>query len=231
MGLAWGVAHNFARKILVQDRQKFSTGSFSVFFIALFLSAWVGAKALFVLLSGKMELIQDNNFWAGGGFVFYGGLMGGLLFVIAYNHFTKRMDISDLAALTVPIAFAHGIGRIGCFLAGCCYGTVTKIDWSIHLHNEDRHPTQLYEAFGLFVIAIILRKLLLQKNSPSKIILTYFIFYASLRFVLEFFRGDIIRGKYGLFSTSQIVSFSILIIIIFISVIRWRGRKTDEHPI
>jgi len=231
LGLAWGIAYNFAKKILVEDRTILTSQKFHIFFGGLFLSGWVGAKIAFLIFSVNdrgqaLQLFSNDNFWLGGGFVFYGGLMAGALFLFIYNFFEKVLTLELFAQITFPLALAHALGRIGCFLAGCCYGSASNVPWSIHLHNDNRHPTQLYEAFLLLGLAFVLRQKLIQKKSPSLIIFLYLGAYSLLRFFLEFFRGDIVRGVYGQLSTSQIIS-----IIILLATIIWQRVVRNEQKI
>lgn len=216
MGLAWGIAYQLSRSLMLKYRQ--SLKNFNLLFIGTFISAWVGAKIFFLIHSAGGEFsyyMGAGKFWLGGGFVFYGGLVFGAIFVIILTKIFKLFEYKYLH-LTLPgLAIGHGVGRIGCLLAGCCYGTVCKLPWSLYVHGDFRHPVQLYEAVSLFVLGFILFKLIRLKKPASFIIGSYFISYTVIRFVLEFFRGDKIRGVYffGL-STSQVISIILVIIVL-----------------
>jgi phosphatidylglycerol:prolipoprotein diacylglycerol transferase len=109
--------------------------------------------------------------------------------------------------------FGHAIGRIGCFLAGCCYGSQCDLPWSMTIEGVHRHPVQLYEtiyllAFGIFILRSS-KKVQLQSSIAS----IYLIYYSLGRFILEYFRGDDIRGVFWLnLSTSQYISVFLLLI-------------------
>ena len=227
MGLAWGIGHYFS-KFLFESRQVFSNNFYYIFWGSFFFS-WVGAKVLFLLVSAgenKIELLVDQNFWLGGGFVFYGGFLAIVIYLIV-GCFFKFISLGNLYLFLPGIAFGHGVGRIGCFLAGCCYGEKTQFPVSIHLHNASRHPVQLYESFSLILLGGVLW-LFIQKKLEKKWIISLYLFaYSLIRFCLEFIRGDKIRGI-SFFSTSQFVSLAIIFIglPIFLYLTREKEKKT-----
>jgi phosphatidylglycerol:prolipoprotein diacylglycerol transferase len=113
------------------------------------------------------------------------------------------------------VTLGHAIGRVGCLLAGCCYGKETNMWWGIQLHGSHRHPTQILESLGLFLIALILIK-----TRPSlKSFALYFIGYGVLRFGIEILRGDTIRGTWGILTPSQWISFGLIFLGIGIMLI------------
>jgi len=201
MGLAWGFAYQMGRYVL---EKSLSPLMWNIFFGGVFLSAWFGAKILFLLTSHHEEFLTRPNFWLGGGFVFYGGLIAALFFISLFCFFYKKFNWLYLAYLVPVLMFAHALGRVGCFLAGCCYGVGSSF-----LH--DRHPVQLYEAVSLVVLAYFFYRLLRKKGNEILVFALYFISYGTIRFALEFLRDDKIRGFVGLFSTSQIVSLCFVI--------------------
>lgn len=164
----------------------------------------MGAKALFLLTTTEEGLVTSSSFWLGGGFVFYGGLIGALSFILCFCLFHPTFKWRDLSLLVPILLFSHGLGRIGCFLAGCCYGKEM-----VHFHV--RHPVQLYEAFSLMILSFVLGRVLRRGKKEELVIGCYFLVYALLRFSLEFFRGDSVRGVYGVFSTSQWISLILLV--------------------
>ena len=158
-----------------------------------------------------------------GEMVFYGGLIGGTIALLIYCKGYK-LPVLPMADLFAPAtAVAHAFGRIGCFFGGCCYG----------IHVDASHPfavvfpdtglgavpygvpllaTQLIEAACLFTIAAILSVIYKKTTLKGLTLCMYGVLYSILRFVLEYFRGDPIRGVYGPFSTSQYISIAIFII-------------------
>lgn len=161
-----------------------------------------------------------------GGMVFYGGLLGGTAALMLTCRFSKfgNKAMYDVFAVCVPLF--HFFGRIGCSLAGCCYGVESEFGYTVHnntiipaVNDVQRFPVQLIEAaFNLIIFAVLLT-LYLKKKFPDRLLIVYFMIYPVVRFVLEFFRDDEIRGKIGGLSTSQIISLLLLIFAVVFSVI------------
>lgn len=201
MGFAWGLAFQMGAAAFEKSLSPFL---WNVFFWGTFLFAWLGAKVLFLVTSRQEQFLTNSNFWLGGGFVFYGGLIGALFFIVLFCRINKNFNWKYLAYLVPILLLAHGLGRIGCFLAGCCYGKESEL-----LHA--RHPVQLYESFSLIFFSYLLNRFLKKRDNEILVIGLYFFAYAVLRFILEFFRGDQIRGEIGFLSTSQWISLALLI--------------------
>ena len=111
------------------------------------------------------------------------------------------------------VALAQGFGRIGCFLAGCCYGRETDSIFSVTFRNSDfapNHvaliPTQIYSSLLDFLHCLVLLMIAGKQKKDGQVAACYLIFYSLGRFVLEFFRGDLVRGSVGVLSTSQFIS-------------------------
>lgn len=223
MGLGWGSAYAFTRYIF--EKYELSGRGLPLLFIAMFVSSWIGAKVFFLWFSASDKFSQylyADNFWLGGGFVFYGGFIFSLITYFMLTIAFKKLEFRHSKYLAPGLALGHAIGRIGCFLTGCCFGEVCDLPWAIHMHGFERHPVQLYEAAGLFVLFWLMLRMLKQQQSNIRVFCTYILFYSSLRFVVEFFRGDIVRGihTYSL-STSQWVSLAL----IGLTLIAWQKFK------
>lgn len=165
---------------------------------------FLGARILFVIIEIPSRGLSFETIF-GGGFVFWGGFIGGwLAAVIAANYF--RVNIKDMYTVLVPsmIIFA-GFGRIGCFLVGCCYGRESELFGMCYSISEiapngcPLFPVQLLEALFDFTVAFLLTG---KKDSMFKYTLSYSIF----RFFAEFLRGDEVRGFVGRLSVSQFIS-------------------------
>ena len=150
-----------------------------------------------------------------GGFVFYGGLLFACLYLYFYSLLSKKIHFFDYALFLPALALGHGIGRLGCFMVGCCYGKICLQDCLF-----PRHPVQLYESFLLFVLGILLY---FMEKRRKAMICVYCLSYGVGRFLLEFLRDDEIRGLYYGFSTSQYIS---LLIILLGLLLFWRGVGT-----
>lgn len=152
----------------------------------------------------------------GDGFVVYGGIIGGIfggwLCCRIYRlPFLKYFD------LVIPsVALAQGFGRIGCLLAGCCYGIHADTPISIVFSHSDFAPngiplipTQPISSILNFIHCAILLWAAKKFKTEGRVSALYLMFYSAGRFVLEYFRGDLIRGSVGSFSTSQFISLFI----------------------
>jgi len=216
IGLAWGTG--FSYFIFLLEKFQLDQRGMKVLFILNFFVAWIGAKIFFLIYSSGEyfeKLASSSSFWLGGGFVFYGGLIFSILFSLFYCLILKRCSANSLIAFLPALTLGHGIGRIGCFFSGCCFGRPldSSYFWSIKIHHVYRHPAQLYEALGLFLLTFWLYKMLSRdKKKTLGLVLFYLLGYSILRFFIEFYRGDKIRGIHGSLSTSQILSLTIICI-------------------
>jgi len=128
-------------------------------------------------------------FWEGG-LVFLGGLLGGIAFALLYIWWQKMplWEIADLAAVFVPLGYA--IGRIGCFMAGCCHGISTSLPWGCEFPGTvgPVHPTQLYSSllgFSLVAFALLFRK---HRSFAGQSFLLYVFIYGIGRSLIELLR-------------------------------------------
>ncbi|MDR2436718.1 MAG: prolipoprotein diacylglyceryl transferase [Endomicrobium sp.] len=216
-----------SNKIKKSKEKLLSQDEFYSFFVYEMIFVLIGLR-LFYVLTNLQEFTTTPfdvfKVWQGG-LTYYGGFISGLIFLIIYAK-KKHLPLLKLLDFFGPsLPLGHAIGRIGCFLAGCCYGKETNVPWSVVFTDKNSsavlgvhvHPTQLYESFGNFLIFIFLH--FYSKKNPQKgqVIAVYFISYAILRFIVEFFRNDPDRGSqyFGL-SISQIVSICLFIIGVFI---------------
>lgn len=227
MGLSWGGGY-FLSQFLFEKKQV-QTKQLMPLFLGIFISAWIGAKLFFLVFSSQNKIYQylyADYFWLGGGFVFYGGLIFGLIFYLLWCLVFKKFDIKNSYLLAPGQVFGHAIGRVGCFLTGCCYGSQCDLPWKVFMDGVYRHPVQLYEAVALFVLGTFSLKWVERENAHQKVLINYLLYYSFIRFVVEFFRGDEIRGVYWLsLSTSQYISIALFVIALFF---RWR-QSTRSH--
>lgn len=176
---------------------------------------FLSSKILFWFTEWK-EILKDPSFLIqnlGDGFVVYGGIIGGIIAGFAYCR-KKNLNFLKFFDLFMPsIALAQGFGRIGCLLAGCCYGKETECPVFIVFHHSDFAPnnlplipTQIYSSCFDFAHCILLLVISHKKKKDGVVAASYLIFYSIGRFIVEFFRGDFIRGSVGILSTSQFIS-------------------------
>ncbi|MFC1668689.1 prolipoprotein diacylglyceryl transferase [Chlamydiota bacterium] len=189
------------------------------------LSALIGSRLFYVAYFPKhfIEHPLDIIMIQRGGLVFYGGIIFSILTALAF--FIKRklsiLKYADIFAPCIPIGQA--IGRIGCFLNGCCYGRPTFDNWGVlfpknspggfsNLFNLLLHPTQIYSSLILVSIFIILLLYEKHKKYNSELFLLYAVLYSLTRFITEFFRGDLPKWILGRYTTSQMLSVFILVL-------------------
>ncbi len=176
----------------------------------------IGSRIVFVLsmlpvMMKDFSLQQVVKISLGGGFVFYGGLLGAIGALYLYGK-VRKINTDDLLQTAAPcFPLFHAFGRIGCFMAGCCYGIPCSVGFPLAVEPDvKRFPVQLVEAFACIVLFVLL--LVAEKLFPRVRLLTvYLVSYAVIRFGLEFLRGDVVRGFFGCFSTSQWISLAILV--------------------
>ncbi len=225
----------------------------------------VGSKLLFIITEIP-ALIEHNFSWEiinkrviNGGLVFYGGLIGALFCIYLLAKYTKADSAKMLNFFAPCCSMFHIFGRIGCLLEGCCYGVESSFGLPMPQYYTDgtveyitRVPVALYEAIVLVLITVMLvayEQSSLKKGRDYRILPLYIALYAPARFVLEMFRGDILRGVFefkfnyatvdgsfgGTFSlsTSQIISLILIIsLLIYLgykrAIVRHDAKKAEE---
>lgn len=152
--------------------------------IAAFFGGVIGAKLPIILMNLRGGFSWDAILT---GRTIAGGLVGGTLGVLFIK---KKLGIRARYGnfLAPSIALGMGIGRIGCFFSGCCFGKQTCLPWGMDFGDGvTRHPTQLYEMLFCFGAFILLQRA--RKTAPPGSLLTrYFIAYFTFRFAIEFIR-------------------------------------------
>ncbi len=190
------------------------------------IGAMAGAKLPFLFVD--WELFLSGAAWFSDGKTILTGLVGGYLGVeIAKWALDIRTSTGD--SFLIPVAVAIGIGRIGCFFGGCCYGTETALPWGVIFSSVDslpRHPTQLYEALFHFSCAgggwWLQRRKLFVRNQVK----LYILVYALYRFFSEWIRPE--ARLYGGMTGYQIAS---LLIAGLMAWLWWRNRPNDMSSI
>lgn len=182
---------------LVQHRQKrldLTKGQRATIGIAAFLGAMIGAKSPFLGELG-WEAFFDGTAWFADGKTILGGIAGGYV-AVEFAKWIANIRIATGDSFALPIAVAVGIGRIGCFIGGCCYGQVTSVPWAVQFplaHDEPgilRHPTQLYEMTFHFLASIVLVVLDRKRWLVGNQLKAYLIAYLTYRFFSERLRPE-----------------------------------------
>ncbi len=197
---------------------------------------FLGAKLMF-LWAHRHELDSLwRAFLSSGGFVFFGGVIGAILALFVYARYTgiPFLYLTDL--LSPSLSLGHAIGRIGCFLNGCCYGIPVGSccaflgAYCAHTGNPaidmvKRYPTQLFESTFLFILTYILVKFgNVEKRGHTTGL--YFVSYGVWRFLIEFIRGDD-RGTY--FAGLWISQWIALAVAIMGLVLLFRAKVDDKQ--
>lgn len=205
-------------------------------------SALIGAKLL--LLAVDFKYYSQNPaellavFRSGG--VFYGGLIAAVAVAFWYMRRARLPLWATTDAFAPGIALGHVIGRLGCVMAGCCYGRPTDAGWAITFTSTlaaenvgtplgvPLHPTQLYEAGAeLIILALLLATERKGRAYPGRTFWLYMLMYAISRFIIEFYRGDE-RGSVGILSTSQFIS--VLLAPLAIAMLVYLARVRTPEP-
>lgn len=225
----------------------------------LLLVALLGAKVLMVISNWGYywqypgEVFSWNTFLAGG--VFYGGFIAALLFAVWYIrlHHLPFWKVVDVYAPAISLGL--GLGRIGCFAAGCDYGKPTTSAWGVVFTNPIAHqvagtplniplyPTQPIMCLTSLLIFAILIWRYSRKTRDGEIFVLYLALYAGARYFIEFLRGDEDRGFVfnHLLSTSQFIAILALVAAVWMALVlrkkpvRQEGMvadaKKDEAPV
>ena len=203
------------------------------------IGGFLGGKIMYLLVDFK-TLISNPKAVLGfpqifGGFVVYGGIIAGFFGFMIYCKIKKINTFEYLDFMIPFIAIVQGFGRIGCFLAGCCYGAPTNSPLgvifpagSLAPAGIKLWPTQLFSSAGDFLIAGILLLVSMKNKKHGNITVLYAILYGVGRFLVEFLRSDE-RGAIGVFSTSQFIALIIVpIAIVFGVIINLPKKDTKE---
>lgn len=196
----------------------------------------LGAKLLFYITEIKEVIANPKmllNFSEG--FVVYGGIIGGILGAWLYLKI-KKLPVLKYFDLAIPsVALAQGFGRIGCFLAGCCYGRETDAWYGITFHDSPFAPngvalipTQIISSAADFLHFFLLLWVTKKKKTDGVVVAAYTICYSIGRFLIELLRNDP-RGNVSVLSTSQFISIFMLaagIVVLF--VLKKRGAETED---
>lgn len=234
-------AHWQAPRAGLDPRKIWNLGIYGILVALAVSKLWLVFSNLEYYIAYPRAIFSLATLESGG--VFYGGVIGGVAWVLFYTRYQKMPFLSVLDVSAAGVALGHGIGRLGCFAAGCCYGKPTAMPWGVTFTSSAAarlsgtplhvalHPTQLYESGAEFLNFLILIWLGARQRFSGQLIGAYFILYGVERGTIEFFRGD--PGRTMMFHDSvslmQIVSVGL---ILTGSFLWWRGlrRRALIHP-
>jgi len=166
----------------------------------LVIGAVIGARGVYVAsywqdeFAGKplTEMLAVQR----GGLVFYGGLIGAALGTILFAR-RRKTPLWQLADIAAPsVALGQVFGRVGCFMHGCCYGRACDLPWAVHFPpshptgSAGVHPVQIYESVLNLALYLALAALFRRRRFDGQVFAAYLLGYATLRTIVESFRGD-----------------------------------------
>lgn len=209
--------------------------------LGLWLIIWalLGSKLLLIIvefpryLHHPAELIGVLR--AGG--VFLGGFLAAVIAALLLLKRYKLPLLPTFDALSPSISLGQAIGRIGCLAAGCCWGAHCDLPWAITYHDIHAanavgtplgiplHPFPIYASLSNFLLYGILAALYRSRLKPGRVFASYLLLYGITRFLLEYTRGDAIRGFVfgGALSTSQLITSLMILSGIILHI--WIGRR------
>ena len=218
-----------------------STDRFILAGCYVFFFGMLGAKLLYIAVSldqidfSRLTEPAYLNALMLGGFVFYGGVLGGAAGAALASriHHIRVLSYFYLCVPCLPLI--HAFGRLGCFCAGCCFGmpydgplaVVYRASFGAPL-GTPLFPVQLVEAAANLAIFLFLLLRLYRRGPGPEQIGWYLLLYAPVRFVLEFFRYDAVRGSLWLLSTSQWIS--LVLFAVAIAVLHFSPRLSRFAP-
>ena len=186
--------------------------------ITLLIAAVIGSKLLMIIVDlsngayGWRGVFTMATLRAGG--AIHGGVIAGAIIFFWYTWKGRRLPMRTTGDALVPgVALGQAIGRIGCFSAGCCYGTETHLSWAATFTDPNAallsgtplgiplHPVQLYTMAGNLIVMALLLMARKRRGFEGQILALYFIFEGVQRAITETWRGDLDRGT-GIFHIS-----------------------------
>lgn len=200
---------------------------------------FLGGKLLHILTSFKAFLANPKALIGSEGFVVYGGIITGILTIVIYCKIKKLSALEYLDLLSPSVAINQAFGRIGCFMAGCCYGKETTSPIGVIFPEGCLAPagvkvlpTQLFSAVGDLLLFLVLLYVAKKRKKPGMVCGVYVLCYSIGRFIVEIFRDDP-RGNIGALSTSQFIAIftgigAIIYIVIIQKFVKEKSMESDS---
>lgn len=206
-----------------REGRKPGFGSDMAFWIMI--SAIIGSRLAYVIANyGAFETPWRVLRIDEGGLVFYGGLLACIVTVLLLAR-RNREPVWSMADYTVSaLPLGHALGRVGCYLNNCCYGTITESFLATERMSVARHPTQLYEAGVNIAIYLFLLWTYPRRKRDGSVLALYLLLYPPTRFLIELIRGDQRTEWLGL-TAAQVVSIALFLA----GIILWRLLPEGRH--
>lgn len=196
-------------------------------YLVVLMGAFLGSRGMYILYQEPQFYLENPeqilSFW-NGGYIFFGGFLGSVFAGVLFCKY-KKIDLEKWFNFSIPIlSFGYAVGRISCFLSGCCYGKDLSGWWSVFMHEVHRHPTQLYASGMEFLILGVL--FLVEKRKGFHAFLVFpvwLVLHGCARIVMEYFRADPRGGE--LFGLSVSTNISIILVVVGLSILNYKIKK------
>lgn len=238
------LALGFTTAILLAGREArrvgLPAGRFYDLCFYIILAALAGSRLLYVITEYRYFLARPWEIFVlwKGGLIFHGGLI--LALAVAF-YYMRRHGLpwrTTFDALAVGMPLGQSLGRVGCFMAGCCYGKPSDWPWAVTFTHpetlcpikEALHPSQLYEAGLLLLVFGVIYYFRTRKRFEGQLMLTYFFLAGSARFLVEFFRHPLdYRGPVLFWNMPATQVFALAIALVGGFLLFWYGRKNKPE--
>jgi len=226
------------------DRLGLDHGLYLRICLIAFVSGIVGARVMNCIVF--YDLYRRAVWWKWvaiweGGLAMYGGVLLAMVTSYAYTRYKRQSFWQVADTLSPPWMVLLILGRLGCFLNGCCYGKPTMVPWGFLSRNQQgmagyapSHPTQIYSAAAALIIFMVMWRARLRPHFQGRIVLIFLLLYPVSRFIIEYFRADP-RGMWRFFDTIILSESQILSIPLFLfalgawAVLSRREQVSSRH--
>jgi len=208
-------------------------------YLWLIIGGVAGAKILYSIIEYRefiarpLHMLNCRN----GGLVWYGGVLADTVIVTWYSRRRGQSVFRVMDTLMAPLALGLAIGRWGCLMGGCCFGRLCSYPWAIvypegvnPVAGLPVHPTPIYESLLSLAIAAIIYTAVRRNVRTGIPTLLWFTLYPLARFIVEFYRGDEVRGfiyQSDAFSLSTSQFIGLIIFLAALTNLAWLWR----HPV
>jgi prolipoprotein diacylglyceryltransferase len=210
----------------------------------------IGTKAFTYTLDDWRTMFDNHMLVLNSEKTIFGGLILGFIgYLIGKYWFRFRYHVLDTVAIALPLSAS--IQKIGCFFAGCCFGTPSALPWAVKypvstlphynhfqgglitnydVYSLPVHPVQLYEVLGGILVVLLVIKTRKYWKAEGSMLLSSLLFYSVIRFCLEFFRDPLSNKSGGeMAGIFKVVQWQFLVFaFVVILLLLWREKR--QHP-
>ncbi len=182
--------------------------------LGVLIGGFIGARLMHIFYE-EPQIYRENpalvlQIW-NGGFVFLGGFIGAFITTVVMCRFKGEPFWFWADVATLPLSLSYMIGRLGCFLNGCCYGRPAEVPWAVTLDGSSRHPTQLYASAWELLIFVVLLFAQKRLKVSGYLFNTWVILHSLGRLVMEVFRDDPRGAPLLTLSVSTVLSLVLIV--------------------